>query len=92
MILKKKKPYFQEELGKNRSKPKELWNTLKSLGLSSDRARQSNISLKKDGAIQFEALENANTFKKFYSELAGGLQEKLSRAPNKFTSQTTKNY
>ena len=92
MILKKKKSYFQEELGKNRNKPKELWNTLKSLGLSSDKAKQSKISLKKDGAIQFEALENANTFKRFYSELAGGLQEKLPRVPNKFTSQTTKNY
>ena len=65
---------------------------LKSLGLSSDKAIQSKIYLKKDDAIQFEALENANTFKRFYSELAGGLQEKLPRAPNKFTSQTTKNY
>ena len=46
----------------------------------------------KDGAIQFEALENAKTFKRFYSELAAGLQEKLPRAPNKFTSQATKNY
>ena len=90
MILKKKKSYFQEELGKNRNKPKELWNTLKSLGLSSEKAKQSKISLKKDGAIQFEALENANTFKRFYSELAEGLQEKLPRAPNRFTSQTTK--
>ena len=92
MILKKKKSYFEEELGKNRNKPKELWKTLKSLGLSSDKARQSKIYLNKDGAIQCEALENANTFKSFYSELAGGLQEKLPKAPNKFTSQTTKNY
>ena len=50
MILKKKKSDFKEELDKNKSKPKELWKTLKSLGLSSDKARQSNISLKKDGA------------------------------------------
>ena len=82
MILKKKKFYFEEDLGKNRKKPKELWKTLKSLGLQSDKARQSKISLKKDDAIQFEALEYANTFKRFYSELAGGLQENLSRAPN----------
>ena len=92
MILKKKKSYFEEELGKSRNKSKELWKTLKSLGLSSDKARQSKISLNKDGTIQFEALENANTFKRFYSELAGGLQEKLPRALNKFTSQTTKNH
>ena len=38
MILKKNKSYFEEELGKNNNKPKELWETLKSLGLSSDQA------------------------------------------------------
>ena len=59
-LLKKKKSYFEEELGKNRNKPKELWKTLKSLGLNSDKARQSKISLKKDGAIQFKTLENVN--------------------------------
>ena len=51
MILKKKKSYVEEELGENRKKPKELWKTLKSLGLSSDKAGQSKIYLKKDGAI-----------------------------------------
>ena len=51
MILKKKKSYLEEELGKYRNKPKEIWKTLKSLCLSSDKARQSNIFLKKDGAI-----------------------------------------
>ena len=92
MILKKKKCYFEEELGKNRSKPKKLQKTLKSLCLSSDKARKSKISLKKDDAIQFEALEKASTFKRFYFELAGSLQEKLPSAPNKFISQTTKKY
>ena len=70
MILKKKKSYFEEELGKNKNIQKELWKTLKPLGLNSDKARKSKISLKKDGTIQFEALENANTFNRFYSELA----------------------
>ena len=44
------------------------------------RTKQGNQKnyLKKDSAIQFEALENANTFKNFYSKLAGGFQEKLS--------------
>ena len=92
MIPEEKKSYFEEELAKNRNKPKELWKALKSLGLSSDKARKSKISLKKDGKIQFETLENTNIFKRFYSVLAGDLQEKLPKAPNKFTSQTTKNY
>ena len=74
IILKKKKSYFEQELDKNRNKPKELWKALKSLGLSSDKAQKTN------------------TFKRFYSELARALQEKLPMAPNTFTTQTTKNY
>ena len=62
IIPKKKKSYFEERLAKNRSRPKELWRTLKSLGLSSDKARKSKTYLKKDVAIQFEGLENAKTF------------------------------
>ena len=57
-----------------------------------DKAKKLKTPLKKNGTIHFEALENADTFKRFYSELTGGLQEKLPNAPNKFTSQTTKNY
>ena len=46
MILQKKKSCF-EELAKNRNKPNELRQVFKSLGLSSDKARKSKISLKK---------------------------------------------
>ena len=89
MILQKKKSCF-EELAKNRNKPNELRQVFKSLGLSSDKARKSKISLKK--IIQFEVPEKANVFKSFSSELNEDLREKLPRTPNKFTSQTTKNY
>ena len=63
----------------NRNTPNEPWKALKSLGLSSEKARKSKIPLNKDGTVQFEALENANTFKSFYSDLAGGLQDKTAK-------------
>ena len=47
MILKKKKSYFEEELRKNKNKPKELWITLKLLSLSSNKTRQSKLLLRK---------------------------------------------
>ena len=59
---------------------------------SLDKTSESKFSFQKDGTIQCEALENVNTFKKFYSKLAGGFLEKLPKAPNKFTSQTTINF
>ena len=92
MTLKKRKAYFEEELAKNENKPREVWKAVKSPTLSSEKARKSNLYLKKDVIIQFEALEDANIFKKSYSELAGDLQEKLPKALSKFTSQTNKNY
>ena len=49
---------------------KELWKALKSLGMKSGKVSHSKVALKKDGAIQFEPAENANTFKDFYSDLA----------------------
>ena len=48
--------------------------------------------LKKDDTVQFNALEKANISKKFYSELAGYLQERLPEGPNKFPSETIKHY
>ena len=85
MIL--KKSYF-EELAKNRNKPK----TLAGFKVTRSKFGQSKkISLKKE-ILQFEVLENANVFQRFYSELTGDIQEKLPKAPDKFTSQTTKNY
>ena len=53
MTLKKKQSYFEQELAKNRNNPR----TLKSLGLSSEKANKSNICLKKNGTSQFEALK-----------------------------------
>ena len=88
MILKKKKSYFEERIAKDRNKPKKLWKPLESFGLNFDKASKSKISLK----IQFEALENANIFRKLYLELADDLKEKMPKVPNKFTSLKTKNY
>ena len=47
---------------KNRSKPKEAKNDLTLLCLNSDKANESKNFLKKDGIIQFEALQNTNRF------------------------------
>ena len=45
--------YFEEELANNRNKSKELWKALKLLGLSSEKARKVEISLKEYNTIQF---------------------------------------
>ena len=48
--------------------------------------------MKNDGAIQFEPAKQANTFKDFYSDLAGNLVRKLQVALNKFNNNLAKKY
>ena len=65
---------------------------MKSLGLSSKEGNKPKFLLNKEDTIQFEPQENANAFKKFYSELATNLVKKLLFAPNRFCSSTSKDY
>ena len=60
--------------------------------MKSGKVYLSKISLKIDGAIQFEPTKNAYIFKDFYSGLVGTLVKKLPVAPNKFNNNLTKQY
>ena len=53
-IQTKRRMFFQDKLQENTKNSKELWKTLKSLGLNSKNAGQSKIWLKEDDVIQFE--------------------------------------
>ena len=81
----KKKQFYNEKLKEKIGKPKDLWKTLKSLGLPSKKVTNiSNMCLKKDDKINFDEKTNANTFKEFYCNLAGDLLKKLPPPSNKF--------
>ena len=54
IIQKKKRTFFQGKLKGNSNNSKELWKTLKSLGINSKNVNQSKISLKKYGVMQLE--------------------------------------
>ena len=88
----KKKQYFEEKLSENIAKPKELWQTLKSLGLPNKKNSPSNICLKYKNGLSFESLAIAEAFKKYCSSLAGNLVLKLPKPPNNFGIQTVNNY
>ena len=89
IIQKKKKTFFQDKLKENSNNSKELWKTLKSLGMNTKNGNQSKICLKENGVTQFEPKKNANVFKTFYSELAGNLVKMLPKPPLKFNTFKT---
>ena len=65
------------KLNDNIGKHKELWESLKSLGLPSKKASPSTISLGKDETLSFDSKTNAEIFWDFYSNLASDLLKKL---------------
>ena len=83
-IKQKKKQYLEEKLSENIAKPKELWQTLKSLGLPNKKNSPSNICLKNKNGLLFDSLSIAETFKKYYSSLAENLALRLPKPTNNF--------
>ena len=83
---------IKRKLNENIGKPKELWKSLKSLGLPSKQASPSTICLEKGGSLSFDSKTNAEIFKDFYSKLASDLLKKLPSSPNKFGKETVKKY
>ena len=92
MIKNKKKNFVVGKLNENMGKPKELWKSLKSLGLSSKRSSSSAICLENEGTLSFDPKANAEIFKDFYSNLANELLKKLPNPPNKYGKDTVKKY
>ena len=56
IIEKSKKSLFQDKLKENSNNSKELWKTLKSLGMNSKSVNQSKICLKDNGVTQFDQI------------------------------------
>ena len=81
MIKKKLKNFVVDKLNQNIEKSKELWKSLKSLGLPSKQKSSSTICLEKDGILSFDHKANAEIFKDFYSNLANDLVKKKLSCP-----------
>ena len=89
IINHKKKLYSEERIAENNN-PKELWQTLKYLGMPSKRGRQSKVSLKENSVVSFDPKNNANIFCRFFSNLADSLLLKLPHPKNKLGIKTTR--
>ena len=91
-VHRKKRFYLEENLDQNSKNLKELRWTLNCLRLNAKKRYKADWCLTKDGTIWFEPCISANVFVNFYSELATNLLINLPIAPNKFISDTTKDY
>ena len=62
---KKKRTFFQDKLKENSNNSKELWKTLKSLGMNSKNVNQWKNFLKENSVTQFEPKKKMQIFLKF---------------------------
>ena len=76
LIKQKKKSLVVGKLNENMGKPKELWKSLKSLGLPSGKESPSKICLSDEGKPCFDDKTNAGIFKEFFSNQGSNLVQK----------------
>ena len=92
LIRKKKREFYETNLRQKTNKPKELWKTLKSMGLPYKAVTASNICLKDKNQIVFNDIKNCSIFKNYFSSLAQNLGSKLPLLPNIFTESKITSY
>ena len=76
--------------GSNIGNSKELWKTLKKLGLPAKNEGHSKIWLGKEGNVSFDPKSNAETFKNWYANLAMDLVRKLPLPTSIFGTNSVK--
>ena len=78
---------MSQKLTDNISKPRELWKSLKKLGLPNKNGPSSKICLGNNDQVTFNNNENTETFKNFYENLAPDLVNKLPLPTHKFNKE-----
>ena len=73
LILQKKREYLENKLKENIAKPKDLWKTLKPLGLSKNFTVVETNPIKGNKRLKYHLKSVGQTFAKFYSNLAESL-------------------
>ena len=80
----KKKRVLQKPIKGKCAKPKDLWKTLKSFGLSKKNSVVETNAIENNKRLIYNLKSVAQTFAKFYSNLAESLLKNLPNSPNKF--------
>ena len=84
LIAEKKRKYFETKLTKDIGKPKELWKTLKALGLPNKVSIATINALKDDKVVKYDPKSISKVFQTFFTNMAKTLLQKLPPPPNKY--------
>ena len=70
LIAEKKRNYFETKLTENIGKPKELWKTLKALGLPNKVSIATINSFKDEKVVKYDPKSISNVFQTFFTNMA----------------------
>ena len=85
---KKTSIFFDAKLSENIGKPKELWETLKSLGMPQKTLIPNFNGVESNNGLTFHKKTITKMFKDFFSNLAELLLIKLLNAPDKYNIES----
>ena len=84
LIAQNKQAFFDEKLSENIGKPKELWSTLKSLGMLKKTVFSNFNAIDNNKSLKYNIKTMSNVFKDFFSNLAESFLAKLPDPSNKY--------
>ena len=83
-LIASKNVFVEEKLLETIGKPKELWESRKSLGMPNKTVISNFNAIKENDALTYDTRSISKIFKIFFSNLAKSLLIKLSNLPGKY--------
>ena len=88
----KNKQFFKEKLSETIGKPKELWKSVKSLGMPNKTIISNFNAIEENDTLTYDTRSIPKIFKNLFSNLAKSLLIKLPNPPDKYNSQSMIKY
>ena len=88
MIAAKSQAFFDEKLSESVGKPKQLWNSLKSLGMPKTTVVSNFNAIDDNKSLTCDIRKISKLFKDFFSNLAESFLAKLPDPSNKYNLES----
>ena len=92
LIATKKQAFFKEKLSETIGKPKELWESLKSLGMPNKTVISNFNAIEEGNTLTHDTRSSSKIFKNFFSNLAESLIIKLPKPLDKYNLKSVIQY
>ena len=92
LITSKKQAFFEEKLSETIGKPKELWESLKALGMPNKTVISNFNAIEANDTLTYDTRSISKIFKNFFSNLAKSFLIKLPSPPDKYNLQSVIRY